>query len=74
MNKIQLIVMWLAGLAVSGLLFQTGARLLTHAANTPETWDTGYPITVMAGTVWSYVIPILIIGGLLIISFKDHGK
>ncbi|MFA5848221.1 MAG: hypothetical protein WC855_15130 [Thermodesulfovibrionales bacterium] len=74
MNKVQLIVLWLVGLAISGVLFQTGSKLLTHASSNPETLATGYPLTVLAGTAWAYLLPIVIIGILLMISFKEHGK
>jgi hypothetical protein len=70
MNKLQLIVMWLAGFAVSVILFLTGSKLLAHAATNPETLATGYPFTLLAGTVWSYVAPVVIIGIMLMVTFK----
>ena len=72
MNKLQLIVVWLAGLVISGILFQTGAKLLAHSAANPETLATGYPFALLAGTIWSYVIPVVIIGALLMVTFKDQ--
>ena len=74
MNKIQLLVMWLAGLVISGILFKTGSKLLIHSASNPETLATGYPFALLAGTIWAYVIPIVILGALLLVTFKDHGK
>jgi hypothetical protein len=74
MNKTQLCVMWLAGLVISASLFQSGSKQLVHAASNPETLATGYPFTLLAGTVWSYVLPVVIIGALLMVTFKDHGK
>lgn len=72
MNKVQLVIMWLAGLIVSGILYLTGSKLLAHAASSAETWETGYPITLLAGTVWTYVIPVVIIGAMLMITFRDN--
>jgi hypothetical protein len=74
MNKVQLIVLWLVGLAISGVLVKTGSSLLTHAASNPETLVTGYPLTVLAGTAWAYLLPLVIIGALLMVTFKEGGK
>jgi hypothetical protein len=74
LNKVQLAVLWLAGLAVSGILCSTGLKLLDHAATNKELLSTGYPFTVLAGTAWGYVAPIIIVGVLLGVSFKGHGK
>jgi hypothetical protein len=74
MNKVQLIVLWLVGIVISVILFQTGSKLLSHAVSNPETWAMGYPLTVLAGTAWAYVLPIVIIGTLLMLTFKDYGK
>ncbi|MFA4844304.1 MAG: hypothetical protein WC632_05060 [Candidatus Margulisiibacteriota bacterium] len=52
----------------------TGSKLLTHASSNPETLATGYPLTVLAGTAWAYLLPIVIIGILLMVTFKEHGK
>lgn len=72
MNKYQLLVIWLAGLLASGFFANTGMKLLSHAAGNPETWDAGYPITLLAGTVWTYIIPIVIVGALLVVSLKNR--
>ena len=74
MNKVQLIVLWLVGLVISFVVYQTGSKLLAHSASNPETLATGYPLTVLAGTAWAYVLPIVIIGALLMFTFKDYGK
>jgi hypothetical protein len=74
MKKIQLIVLWLAGLLVSGILCNTGLKLLNHAATNKELLATGYPFTLIAGTIWVYILPIVIIGGLLMFTFKDNKK
>ncbi len=74
MNKIRLAILWLVGLAISYLFSSTGLRLLDHAAKTKETWENGYPITVLAGTAWGYVVPIIIIGVLLMVTSKKLEK
>jgi hypothetical protein len=74
LNKMQLIVLWIAGLLVSGVLCSTGLKLLNHAATSDELLSTGYPFTLIAGTVWGYIVPVVIVGILLIVSFKGHGK
>ena len=74
MNKWQLVILWLMGIGIAGILFQTGNKLLIHASHSPETWETGYPLTVLAGTAWSYLLPIIIIGILLIFTFKGMEK
>lgn len=71
MNKLQLIVLWLSGLLVSGILCSTGLKLLNHAATSREVLETGYPFTLVIGTAWTYLAPIIIIGILLAVSFKD---
>ena len=73
MNRIQLIVLWAIGIAISVIFNSTGQRLLTHAASYKETWDTGYPITLMGGTAWAYIIPTIIIGAVLIYTVKGLG-
>ncbi len=72
MNKWQLIVVWLAGLIASGFFANAGNKLLVHTANNPETLATGYPFTLIAGTVWTYVVPTIIIGALLVVTLKDR--
>ena len=74
MNKVQLVVMWLAGLLISGVFLNTGLKLLKHAATSEETIATGYPFTLLAGTAWTYVLPLIIIGVLLMVSFKNRKK
>jgi len=70
MNKMQLAILWLIGLAVAYIFSSTGLKLLAHAAKSKEVWENGYPLTVLAGTAWTYIIPIVIIGGLLIVTSK----
>ncbi len=72
MNKWQLLVVWLAGLLASGFFANTGLKLLSHTAANPETLATGYPFTLIAGTVWTYIVPTVIIGALLVVSLKDR--
>jgi len=74
MNKVQLALLWLIGLAISFIFSSTGLKLLEHAAKARETWENGYPLTLLAGTGWAYIIPIIIIGGLLIVSSKSLGR
>ena len=74
MNKVQLVILWLAGLAVSGFFCSAGMKLLSHASSTAETLENGYPFTYLAGTAWSYIAPTVIVGALLLYSFKGHGK
>ena len=74
MTKLQLAILWLIGLAVSFVFSSTGLKLLDHAAKTRETWENGYPLTLLAGTGWTYIIPIVIIGMLLIVSSRNIGK
>ena len=74
MNKCQLTVLWGAGVLISAVLFSTGLKLLKHAAASEETISTGYPFTLLAGTIWTYILPILIIGVLLFITFKKNRK
>jgi len=68
MNKLQIVVLWLAGMIISYVFSTTGWKLLVHAASSKETWETGYPITLMVGTVWTYIFPVVIIGAVLIYS------
>jgi len=70
MNKVQLVILWLGGLLVSGILCSTGLKLLQHAAANKELLSTGYPFTIVIGTAWSYLAPIIIIGILLAVSFN----
>ena len=74
MNKWQMVVIWVIGLYVSFTLSDTGLRLLIHAKKSAETLETGYPFTLLAGTAWAYIIPIIIIGALVFFSLKGHGK
>ncbi|MCX5725635.1 MAG: hypothetical protein NT030_00380 [Candidatus Saganbacteria bacterium] len=74
MNKWQLAILWLVGIVISAIFCLTGLKLLAHAASNPETWETGYPLTLLAGTGWAYIVPIIIIGAILMFTFKDHGK
>jgi ABC-type Fe3+-siderophore transport system permease subunit len=74
MNRLQLIVLWVIGIAVSAIFNSTGQKLLIHAASNKETWETGYPITLMGGTVWAYVIPTIIMGIILIYTVKGSSK
>jgi hypothetical protein len=74
MNKPRLIVLWLIGLSISAIICSTGLKLLAHTAKYAETMATGYPFTLLAGTAWAYVAPIIIIGVMLLITFKDHRK
>ena len=62
MNKAQLIVLWLAGLLVSGILCSTGIKILHDTATYAETPSMGYPFTLVIGTAWAYIAPIIIIG------------
>ena len=70
MNKAQLLVLWLSGLLISSILYSTGQKLLRHAATSREVLETGYPFTLVIGTGWAYILPIVIIGALLAISVK----
>ncbi len=74
MNRWQLLVLWLTGITMAAIFFQTGNKLLTHVLANPETWETGYPITLLAGPIWSYILPIIILGALLIYTFKGVEK
>ena len=74
MNRFQLVVLWVIGIAISAIFNSTGQRLLIHAASNNETWDAGYPITLIAGTAWSYIIPVIIIGAILIYTVRDMGR
>ena len=74
LNKIQLTVVWTTGLLVSAVFFSTGIRILEHAAAGEETLSTGYPFTLLAGTVWAYILPVVIIGALLVVTFRKNRK
>ncbi len=74
MNKAQLIVLWIIGILVSAIVSSTGLKLLAHTAKSAETMATGYPFTLLAGTAWTYLLPIIIIGVILIITLKGHGR
>jgi hypothetical protein len=74
MNKWQMVLLWIVGLYVSLIISDTGLKLLVHAKTSPETLETGYPFTVLAGTAWAYVIPIVIIGVLVFITVKENKK
>jgi len=74
MNKAQLIVLWLSGFLISGILCSTGLKLLNHAAANKELLATGYPFTLIAGTAWTYIAPIIIVGALLMVSVKGYGE
>jgi len=73
MNKLQLLVLWAIGISISAIFCTTGQKLLTHAASYKETWDTGYPLTLMGGTVWAYIIPTVIMGVIMIYTVKGLG-
>lgn len=74
MNKWQLVLVWVVGVYISFVISDTGLRLLIHAKKSAETLATGYPFTVLAGTAWAYIIPIIIIAGLVFVSVKGRGK
>jgi hypothetical protein len=70
MNKAQMLVLWIAGLLVSGILCNTGIKLLRHAAANKDVFETGYPFTLVIGTAWTFIAPIIIVGVLLAVSLK----
>ncbi len=74
MNKAQLIVLWLIGLAVSAIMCYTGIELLNHVSMTRRVWENGYPITLLAGTAWGYIAPIIIIGVILMVTVAGKKK
>jgi heme/copper-type cytochrome/quinol oxidase subunit 2 len=74
MNKWQLMTLWIVGVYVALIISGTGAKLLVHAEKSAETLETGYPFTLLAGTVWTYVLPIIIVCGLVLLTLKDHKK
>ena len=74
MNKWQMVILWVVGLYVSLVISGTGFKLLVHAEKSKETLETGYPFTLLAGTAWAYIVPIIIIGILLMLTVKDHKK
>lgn len=72
MNKWQTVILWIVGLYVSLVVSGTGLKLLVHTEKSKETLETGYPFTLLAGTAWAYIIPIVIIG--LLLMFTVRGK
>lgn len=74
MNKWQMVLLWIVGLYVSLIISDTGLKLLVHAKTSAETLETGYPFTLLAGTAWAYIIPIVIIGVLVFITVKENKK
>ena len=74
MNRWQLLIFWVVGLYVALIVGGTGARLLVHAEKSAETLETGYPFTLLAGTAWAYIVPIVIVGILIFVSVKDHKR
>ncbi len=74
MNKAQTLVLWIAGLLITGIFCNTGLNLLRHAAANKELLETGYPFTVVIGTAWTFIAPIIIVGVLLAVSLKGHEK
>jgi hypothetical protein len=73
MNRLQLFVLWIAGISISAIFYTTGQKLLVHASTYKETWETGYPLTLMGGTAWAYIIPTVIMGVILIYTVKGIG-
>jgi len=74
MNKWQLVILWIVGLYVSIVISGTGLKLLVHTEKNPETLATGYPLTLLAGTAWAYIVPIVVIGALFMITFWGKKK
>jgi hypothetical protein len=74
MNRWQTAVVWVVGLYVALVVSGTGVRLIAHVEKSAETLETGYPFTLLAGTVWAYILPILIVGGLIFVTVRDHKK
>jgi hypothetical protein len=74
MNKCQLTVLWAAGILIAGIFFNTGLKLLKHAAASEKAIATGYPFTLLTGTVWAYILPVLIVGALLFVTFRKRQK
>jgi len=73
MNRLQLLVLWAIGISISAIFYTTGQKLLVHASTYKETWETGYPLTLMVGTAWAYIVPTVIIGVILIYTAKGIG-
>jgi hypothetical protein len=69
-----MVLLWIVGLYISLVLSDTGLKLLIHAKKSAETLATGYPFTLLAGTAWAYIIPIVIIGVLVFITVKEQKK
>ena len=74
MNLWQTIILWVVGLYVALVVSETGVRLLNHFYNSAETLETGYPFTLLAGTAWAYILPIIIVGGLIMFTVRDQKK
>ena len=74
MNRWQIIVMWIVGLYAALVFAGTGVSLLAHAKQTAETLENGYPFTVIAGTAWAYIVPMILIGALIMFTVRDHKK
>jgi hypothetical protein len=74
MNKWQMVLLWVVGLYISLIMSDTGLKLLIHAKKSAETLETGYPFTLLAGTAWAYIIPIVIVGVLVFITVKENKK
>jgi hypothetical protein len=73
MNRLQLLVLWIVSISISAIFYTTGQKLLVHASAYKETWETGYPLTLMVGTAWAHIIPMIIIGVILIYTVKGIG-
>ena len=73
MNRLQLFFLWIAGILISAIFYTTGQKLLVHASKYKETWETGYPLTLMGGTAWAYIMPTVIMGVILIYTVKGIG-
>jgi hypothetical protein len=74
MNIWQRSLLWILSLYAALVFAGAGVKLLAHAEKSKETLETGYPFTFVIGTVWAYIIPIIIIGALIIFTAKDHKK
>jgi hypothetical protein len=74
MNIWQKVTLWIVGCYAALVFAGTGVRLIAHAEKTKETLENGYPFTVVIGTAWAYIIPIIIVGGLIVFTMRDHKK
>ncbi len=74
MNRWQMIILWIVGLYAALVFSGTGVTLLAHAYKSAETLETGYPFTLLAGTAWAYIVPIVLVGGLIMFTVRDHKK